>query len=86
MPCGMLEAATILGSRPPQLSEVGALLPTVGREATNGAATPAPKVAPPSAQISILSKTLTMASANFTTTTPVRLTGAFSPVLIRKTN
>jgi hypothetical protein len=35
----MLEVATILRSRPPQLSEVGALLLTAGGEATNGAET-----------------------------------------------
>jgi hypothetical protein len=53
MPCGMLEAATILRSRPPRHSEVGALLLTVGGEATNGVVMPAPKVAPPPAQIYI---------------------------------
>jgi hypothetical protein len=47
MPCRMLEMATTLQSRPPGLSEVGALLPTAGGEATNGAVMPAPKVTPP---------------------------------------
>jgi hypothetical protein len=46
MPSGMLEAATTPQLQPPQLSVEGALLPTTGREATKGAATPAPKVAP----------------------------------------
>jgi hypothetical protein len=30
-PCGMLEAATTLWTRPPRLTEVGALLPLAGR-------------------------------------------------------
>jgi hypothetical protein len=72
----MLEAATTLQSQPPQLSVVGALLPTTGREATKGAATPAPKVAPLPAPIFIRFKTQAMASVNFTTTTPIGLTGA----------
>jgi hypothetical protein len=45
-----------------------------------------PKSRPPSCQISILFKTLAMACANFTTTMPIGLTGAFRPVLGRKTN
>jgi hypothetical protein len=40
-----------------------------------------PKVAPLPAQISTLFKTLAMACANFITTTPIGLTGAFRPVL-----
>jgi hypothetical protein len=51
-----------------------------------GAATPAPKVAPLPALIFICFKTLAMASVNFTTTTPIRLTGALCSVLIWKTN
>jgi hypothetical protein len=47
---------------------------------------PAPKVTPLPAQISILFKTLAMACVNFTTTTPIGLTGAFRPVLGWKTN
>jgi hypothetical protein len=53
---------------------------------TKGAVTLAPKVAPLPTQISILFKTLAMACANFTTTTPIGLTGAFRVVLGRKTN
>jgi hypothetical protein len=45
-----------------------------------------PKSRPLSIQIFILFKTLAMACANFTTTTPIGLTGAFCPVLGRKTN
>jgi hypothetical protein len=82
----MLEAATTLESQPPRLSVVGALLPTAGSEVTKGAATPALKVAPLPSPIFIRFKTLAMASVNFTTTTPIRLTGALRPVLIRKTN
>ena len=80
----MLGAATTLQSQPPQLRVAGALLLTAGREATKGAVTPVPKVAPLSVQISIPSKTLAMACANFTITTPIGLTGAFRPVLGRK--
>jgi hypothetical protein len=43
-----------------------------------------PKSHPLPAQISILFKTLEMACANFTTTTPIGLTGAFLPVLGQK--
>jgi hypothetical protein len=50
------------------------------------AATPALKVAPLPTQICIHFKTLEMASVNFTTTTPIRLTGVLHPVLGRKTN
>jgi hypothetical protein len=81
MPCGMLEAATTLWSRPPRLSEVGALLPTAGGEATNGVVTATSKVAPPPAQISILFRTLAIACANFIITTATRLTGVLHPVL-----
>ncbi len=86
MPYGTLEAATIPRSQPPRHSEAGAPLPATGREATKGAVTPVPKVAPLSVQISILFKTLAMACANFTIITPIGLTGAFRPVLDRKTN
>ncbi len=61
-------------------------LPAVGREATKGAVTPVPKVAPLPTQIFIHFKTLTMACVNFTITMPIGLTGAFCPVLGRKTN
>ncbi len=60
----MLEVATTLWSQPPRLSEVGALILITGREATNGAVTPAPKVAPLPALIFILFKTLAMACVN----------------------
>ncbi len=86
MPCGMLEASMTLRSRPPRLSEVGVLLLTTGREATNGAVTPAPKVAPLPGLIFIPFKILAMACVNFTITTPTRLTGVFHPVLGRKTS
>ncbi len=86
MPYGTLGAATTLRSQPPRLSEAGAPLPAAGREATKRAVMPAPKVAPLPAQISILFKTPAMACANFTTTMPIGLTGAFRPVLGRKTN
>ncbi len=82
----MLKVATTQQSQPPRHSAVGALLLTAGREATNGAVTPAPKVAPLPTQTSILSKTLAMAVVNFTITTPIRLTGALCPVLGRKTS
>jgi hypothetical protein len=86
MPYGMLEVATFLRSWPPRLSDIGALLPTTGGEATNGAVTTAPKVAPPPAQIFIRFRTLAMACANFTITTPIGLTGVLHPVLGRKTS
>jgi hypothetical protein len=57
----------------------------VGREATNGTVTPAPKVAPLPVQIFIHSKILAMACANFTIITPIGLTGAFRLVLGEKT-
>jgi hypothetical protein len=57
-----------------------------GREETKGAVTPVPKVAPLPAQIFIHLKTLPVACVNFTITTPIGLTGAFRPVLGRKTN
>ncbi len=60
--------------------------PSSGREATKGVVTPAPKVVPLPAQIFILFKILVMACENFTTTTPIGLTGAFRPVLGQKTN
>ncbi len=60
--------------------------PAAGREVTNGAAMPAPKVAPLPAQIFIHFKTLAMACANFTITTLIGLTGAFCPVPGQKTN
>jgi hypothetical protein len=80
------QGATTLQSRPPQLSEVGALLLTMGKDATNGAITPAPKVAPLPALISTPFKTLAMAYVNFTTITATRLTGALLSMLGQKTN
>jgi hypothetical protein len=71
----MLEAGTTPQLQPPRLSAEGALLLTMGREATKRAATPTLKVAPLTAQIFIRFKTLAMAFVNFTTTTPTRLTG-----------
>ncbi len=68
----------------PRHSETGAPLPAAGREATKGAVMPVPKVAPLPAQISIHFKTLAMACENFTTTTPIGLTGAFRLILGRK--
>ncbi len=58
--------------------------PSSGKRGDKGAVTPIPKVVPLPAQISTLFKTLPMACANFTTTTPIGLTGAFRPVLGRK--
>ncbi len=71
-------AATTQRSRSPA--------PNNGRRGDKRGGNARSKSRPPPAQISIRSKTLAMASANFTTTTPIRLTGAFSPVLIQKTN
>jgi hypothetical protein len=79
-------AATTLRSQPLRHSEARAPLPAAGREATNGAVMPVPKVAPLPVQIFIHSKTLAMACANFTIITPIGLTGVFRPVLGRKTN
>jgi hypothetical protein len=94
MAIAMVKAADALwdaqGGHNPTVAAVsigaGAPLPAVGREATNGAVTPAPKVAPLPTRIFIHSKTLAMACANFTIITPIGLTGAFRPVLGRKTN
>jgi hypothetical protein len=86
MSYGTLGAATILRSQPPRHSEAGAPLPAAGREATKGAVMPVPKVAPLPAQIFTPSRTLAMACANFTSTAPIGLTGAFRPVLGRNTN
>jgi hypothetical protein len=47
---------------------------------------PAPKVVPLPAQIFIHFKTPAMVCVNYTITTPIGLTGAFCPVLGRKTN
>jgi hypothetical protein len=77
----MLQAATALRSQPPRLSEEGALLLTTGSEATNRAATPAPKVTPLPALTFTLFKSLAMAFVNFTIIMPTRLTGVFQPVL-----
>jgi hypothetical protein len=60
--------------------------PTNGKRGDKRAATPVPKVAPLPAQIFIHFKTLAMACVKFTITTPIGLTGAFRPVLGRKTN
>jgi hypothetical protein len=61
----MLEVATIPWSRPARLSEVGALLPTTGGEATKGRYCQLQKSPAP---IFTHFKTLAMASVNFTTT------------------
>jgi hypothetical protein len=82
----MLGVATTLQSQPPRRSEVGVLLPAVGREVTKGAVTPAPKVAPLPAQTFIPFKTLAMACVNFTIIMSIRLTGVPCPVLGWKTN
>jgi hypothetical protein len=58
----------------------------MGREATKGAVTLTPKVTPLPAQIFIPFKTLAMVCVNFPIITPIRLTGAFCPVLGRKTS
>ncbi len=84
-PYGMLRVATTLRSQLPRHSEAGAPLPPAGREATKEAVMPAPKVAPLPAQIFILFRALAMACINFTTATPIGLTGGFRPVLGRKT-
>jgi hypothetical protein len=60
--------------------------PNSGKRGDKGAVTPVPRVAPLSTQIFTPSRTLAMACANFTITTPIGLTGAFRPVLGRKTN
>ncbi len=75
--------------------------PTVAAASTQRSRSPAPhsrkrgdkksgnarsKSRPLPAPIFILFKTLAIASVNFTTTTPIRLTGALHPVLGRKTN
>jgi hypothetical protein len=82
----MLGAATTLQLQPPQHNETGAPLPAAGREATKWVVMPAPKVVPLPAHIFIHFKTLAMACVNFTITTPIELTGAYSPVLGLKTN
>ncbi len=66
----MLEAITTLQSWPPRLSKVGALLLKTGREETNGAVMPTPKVAPLPALIFIPFKTLALACVNFIITMP----------------
>ncbi len=86
MPYGTLGGAMTLWLQLPRHSEAGAPLPAAGREVTKEAVTPAPKVIPLPAQIFILFRTLAMACVNFTTTMPIGLTGAFRPVLGRKTN
>jgi hypothetical protein len=84
-PCGMLGAATTVQSQSPQ-HRVGALLLAMGSEATQGAVMPAPKISPLPTQIFIPLQTLAMACVNFTIITPIRLTGAFRPVLGQKTS
>jgi hypothetical protein len=83
---GTLGAAMTLQSQPPRHSKAGAPLPAAVRETTKGVVTPAPKVDPLPAQIFTHFKTLAMACVNFTITMPIGLTGAFHPVLGRKTN
>jgi hypothetical protein len=74
-----------LWSRPPRLTEVGALLPLAGRRAIKGTAMPVQKVAHLPALLSTLFRTLPMACASFTTITPIEHTGVLHPVLSRKT-
>jgi hypothetical protein len=59
-----------------------------GREATNGAVTPVPKVSPLPIQIFIHSKTLAMVCANFTIITPIGLQQQVRSALflVEKTN
>jgi hypothetical protein len=60
--------------------------PSSGNRGNKRGGNTRPKSHPLPTQISILFKTLAMTCAIFTTTTPIGLTGAFCPVLGRKTN
>jgi hypothetical protein len=60
--------------------------PSNGKRGDKRGGNARPKSRPLPAQIFILFKTLAMAYANFTTTTPIGLTGAFRPFLGRKTD
>jgi hypothetical protein len=60
--------------------------PNNGRRGDKRGGNAAPKVASPPDPIFTCFKTLPMLSVNLTTITPIRLTGALCPVLIRKTN
>ncbi len=60
--------------------------PSSGKRSDKRGGNACPKSHPLPAQILILFRTLAMACVNFTTTTPIGLTGAFHPVLGRKTN
>jgi hypothetical protein len=82
----MLEVAMTKQSQPLQHRAVGALLLTMGREATNGAVTPAPKVAPLPTLTFIPFKILAMACVSFKIITPIRLTSVLHPVLGPKTS
>jgi hypothetical protein len=73
-----------LWSWPLRLSEVGALLLTMGREATNGVVMPAPKVVPLPALIFIPFRTLARARVNFIITTPQGSQVCFTLCLVRK--
>jgi hypothetical protein len=84
-PCGMLEDATTLWSRPPRQRKVGAQLQQMGRRVTKGGAMPVPKVALLPALTSTRFTTLAMACVSFTTTMPTRLSGVFHHVLGQKT-
>jgi hypothetical protein len=60
--------------------------PNSGKRGDKRGGNACPKVAPLPAQIFTPFRTLAMACANFTIITPIRLTGAFRPVLGWKTN
>jgi hypothetical protein len=60
--------------------------PSSGKRGDKRGGNARPKSRPPFRPDSIPSKTLAMACANFTIITPIGLTGAFRPVLGRKTN
>jgi hypothetical protein len=60
--------------------------PSSGKRGDKRGSNARPKSRPPSRPDFIPSRTLAMACANFTIITPIGLTGAFCPVLGRKTN
>ncbi len=60
--------------------------PSSGKRGDKRGGNAPPKSRPLPAQIFILFRTLAMACVNFTTTTPIGLTGEFRPVLGQKTN
>jgi hypothetical protein len=64
----------------------GSPAPSNRKRGNKRSGNPAPKVAPLPAQTFIPFKTLAIAWVNFTIITPIRLTGAFCPVLGPKTS